>query len=45
MSEIFSLANKTALITGSTGYLGEVMARGLAEAGAKVYLNGLSVVS
>jgi len=39
---MFSLANKTALITGSTGYLGEVMARSLVEAGAKVYLNGLS---
>jgi NAD(P)-dependent dehydrogenase (short-subunit alcohol dehydrogenase family) len=42
MLEIFSLTNKTALITGSTGYLGQVMAKALSEAGAKVYLNGLN---
>jgi NAD(P)-dependent dehydrogenase (short-subunit alcohol dehydrogenase family) len=42
MSEIFSLSNKTALITGSTGYLGQTLAIGLAEFGAKVYLNGRS---
>ena len=42
MSEIFSLVNKTALITGSTGYLGPTMAIALAESGAKVYLNGRS---
>ena len=42
MSEIFSLINKTALITGSTGHLGQTMAIGLAESGAKVYLNGVT---
>ena len=40
MNEIFSLKGKTALITGATGYLGSVMAEGLAQAGAVVYLNG-----
>jgi gluconate 5-dehydrogenase len=38
--EIFSLAGRTALITGSSGGLGQALARGLAEAGAHVILNG-----
>lgn len=41
-AEIFSLAGKTALITGATGYLGTAMAFVLAEAGAKVLVNSRS---
>jgi gluconate 5-dehydrogenase len=37
---LFSLEGKTALITGSSEGLGLVFARGLAEAGARVILNG-----
>jgi len=37
---MFSLSGKTALITGASGYLGSVMAEGMAKAGAMVYLNG-----
>jgi len=37
---MFSLSGKTALITGASGYLGSVMAEGMAKAGAVVYLNG-----
>lgn len=37
---LFSLEGKTALITGSNGGLGMVIARGLARSGAKVILNG-----
>lgn len=40
MSKLFDLSGKTALITGSSGGLGLAMARGLAEAGAAVILNG-----
>lgn len=36
----FSLTGRTALVTGSVRGLGLAMARGLAEAGAKVILNG-----
>lgn len=36
----FSLAGRTALVTGSVRGLGFEMARGLAEAGARVILNG-----
>ncbi|TIV87521.1 MAG: SDR family NAD(P)-dependent oxidoreductase, partial [Mesorhizobium sp.] len=36
----FSLAGRTALVTGSVRGLGLEMARGLAEAGARVILNG-----
>ncbi|TIU54784.1 MAG: SDR family NAD(P)-dependent oxidoreductase, partial [Mesorhizobium sp.] len=35
----FSLAGRTALVTGSVRGLGLEMARGLAEAGARVILN------
>jgi gluconate 5-dehydrogenase len=37
---LLDLTGKTALITGSSGSLGLAMARGLAEAGARVVLNG-----
>ncbi|GAB0114210.1 SDR family oxidoreductase [Acidisoma sp. C75] len=40
MPHLFDLSGKTALITGSSGGLGLAMARGLAEAGASVILNG-----
>ena len=40
--EIFSLAGKTALITGATGYLGNAMAYALAEAGAHILVNSRS---
>ncbi|HTI02174.1 MAG TPA: SDR family oxidoreductase [Acidisoma sp.] len=40
MSKLFDLSGKTALITGSSGGLGLAMARGLAEAGAAIMLNG-----
>jgi gluconate 5-dehydrogenase len=38
--DLFDLSGKTALVTGSSGGLGLSMARGLAEAGAAVILNG-----
>lgn len=37
---LFDLTGKTALLTGSSSGLGFAMARGLAEAGARVILNG-----
>ena len=40
MAGPFDLGGKTALITGSGSGLGLAMARGLAEAGARVVLNG-----
>jgi gluconate 5-dehydrogenase len=40
MASVFDLSGKTALITGSGSGLGFAMARGLAEAGARVVLNG-----
>lgn len=42
-TDIFSLAGKTALITGATGYLGASMATIFAEAGAKVLINSRSL--
>ena len=36
MSELFSLSNKAAIVTGGTGVLGGAIARGLAAAGATV---------
>lgn len=41
-TEIFSLKDKVALITGATGYLGSKMALILAEAGAHVLVNSRS---
>lgn len=38
--ELFDLSGKTALVTGSSGGLGLSIARGLAEAGAAIVLNG-----
>jgi gluconate 5-dehydrogenase len=40
--DIFSLAGRTALVTGSSRGIGRVLARGLAEAGATVVLNARS---
>ncbi|MCW8926295.1 MAG: SDR family oxidoreductase [Xanthomonadales bacterium] len=40
MKHLFDLSGKTALVTGSGGGLGLVMARGLAEYGARVILHG-----
>lgn len=39
MSNLFSLQNRTVLLTGATGYLGSAMAVGLAEAGANVVVS------
>jgi len=40
MNQLFDLNEKVALVTGSSGGLGLTIARGLAEAGATVVLNG-----
>ncbi len=40
MSDLFSLGRKRALITGSSQGIGFALARGLAEAGAEIVLNG-----
>lgn len=40
MTDIFNVRGKTALVTGSTGGLGNSLARGLAKHGATVILNG-----
>ncbi len=40
MSDLFSLKGKRALVTGSSQGIGMALARGLAEAGAEVVLNG-----
>lgn len=42
MSTLFSLKGKTAVLTGSTGYLGKYFARTLADFGARVLLLGRS---
>lgn len=38
IGQLFDLSGKVALITGATGYLGQAMARALAEAGASVVI-------
>lgn len=40
--KLFDLSGRTALVTGSSGGLGLAMARALAEAGARIVLNGRS---
>lgn len=40
VENLFSLAGKTVLVTGSSRGLGRVLARGLAKAGARVVING-----
>ena len=40
MSELFSLHGKQALVTGSSQGIGFALARGLAQAGAQIVLNG-----
>lgn len=40
MNEMFSIAGKTAVITGGSGVLGSNIARGFLKAGAKVYIVG-----
>lgn len=40
MSDLFSLAGKTALVTGGANGLGNMIATGLADAGARVLLTG-----
>ncbi len=42
MSGLFDLTGRVALVTGSSRGIGNSLARGLAEAGAKVVLNGLN---
>ncbi len=44
MKNIFSIKGKVALVTGSTGALGNAFARGLAQHGATVILNGRNKV-
>ena len=39
IQDLFSLSGKTALISGGSGWLGGAMARGLAEAGARVIVS------
>ena len=40
MKDLFSLEGRTALVTGSSRGLGHAIAEGLAQAGARLVLNG-----
>ncbi|QDL94567.1 SDR family oxidoreductase (plasmid) [Paroceanicella profunda] len=42
-TELFSLAGRTALVTGSSRGLGRAIAEGLGRAGARIVLNGVSL--
>lgn len=44
MSQLFNIKGKIALVTGSTGGIGQALARGLCESGARVILNGRDAV-
>jgi NAD(P)-dependent dehydrogenase (short-subunit alcohol dehydrogenase family) len=43
MSDLFSIAGKTALVTGGSSGIGLMIARGYVEAGAKVYISSRKV--
>ncbi|WP_113990564.1 SDR family NAD(P)-dependent oxidoreductase, partial [Arthrobacter sp. Hiyo1] len=42
MSGLFDLTGRVALVTGSSRGIGNALARGLADAGATVVLNGIN---
>ena len=44
-SDPFTLRGKTVLLTGASGYLGQAMARGLAEAGASVVVSSRTLAT
>ena len=40
MTNYFNLKNTNVLVTGASGHLGSAICKGLADSGAKVFLNG-----